>query len=351
MTVIIQKLAYSIVLLMSLMCVTFAIGQRPRQSARDVAEDFETQVDTANREHNNEQVGLDFYIIGFPKCGSTSMMSTFEENDETSILHMKDRNAEYRLPNANDKMMEQLFIELKGMNLKSDQVKRGIKWPSGIIDVSSIKLLTKYNPPNKKTKLIVGLRHPVWWFQSYYNFRRKGAKIDPPPPESLTGSARPWDGVHTENARFEKYIVQLGKFDITKDELMSLAQNTRTKQIINTPYEVFFYDVGQLTDTNSERFSSFKETLASFLGLNTPLDIGNKNHVGGVDFVGKINICESKFNKIRAVLTKNGAESANWIRKHFANGTNVNLGGDEYFFDLVNSWGNDPCETINQPSN
>jgi len=79
MTVIIQKLAYSIVLLMSLMCVAFAIGQRPRQSARDVAEDFETQVDTAHREHNNEQVGLDFYIIGFPKCGSTSMMSTFEK--------------------------------------------------------------------------------------------------------------------------------------------------------------------------------------------------------------------------------------------------------------------------------
>lgn len=197
------------------------------------------------------------------------------------------------------------------MNLKSDQAKRGIKWPSGIIDVSSIKLRTKHNPPNKKTKLIVGLRYPVWWFQSCYNFRRIGAEeTDLPPPESLTGSVALWDGVHTENARFEQYIVQLGNFDITKHDLMSLAQNTRTKQIISTPYEVFFYDVDQLTDTNSERFLAFKETLASFLGLNTSLDIGNKNHVGGHDFVCKINICESEFSGIRTVLTMNGAETA-----------------------------------------
>lgn len=67
MTVIIQKFAYAFVLLISLMFLTFAIVPRFQQSARKLTLDFETQVEIANREHPNKEVGLDFYIIGFPK--------------------------------------------------------------------------------------------------------------------------------------------------------------------------------------------------------------------------------------------------------------------------------------------
>jgi len=349
MTAIILKvLAFALLvasIIVASMTVTFPIVQDER-SLGDATADFEAQVATAHDEHPDKQVGLDFFIIGFPKCGTSTLMSTFDINDETSILHMKDGTPEYSLHNANDQMMEQLFAELKGMDV-SDQVKRGIKWPSGIHDVSAIKLLLKHNPPNKKTNLIVGLRHPVRWFESFYNFRRiQAEETDSLPAESLTGSAAPWRAVHTDNARFEEYIVQLGNFDLTKNDLVSLAQNIRTKQIIRTPYEVFFYDVEQLTDTDSERFSSFKNDMTSFLGLDSTLHFNNENHVGGLDFNGKIDICADQFSNIREVLTSNGAISANWIKTNLANGVNIKWGGGGHFFDLVDDWGSDPCELL-----
>jgi hypothetical protein len=64
-------------------------------------------------------------------------------------------------------------------------------------------------------KIIVGVRHPVSWFQSYYNYRvieihDKNVVIQPPTAESLIGS-KSWMGVSTDGARFELGLMQLGK--------------------------------------------------------------------------------------------------------------------------------------------
>jgi hypothetical protein len=48
--------------------------------------------------------------------------------------------------------------------------KRGYKAPADITQKHVLKQLGDYFP---KTGLIVGIRHPVWWFQ-IYNFRTQG---------------------------------------------------------------------------------------------------------------------------------------------------------------------------------
>jgi hypothetical protein len=59
--------------------------------------------------------------------------------------------------------------------------KRGYKAPRDITNAKALLAFAKYFPT---TKLIIGLRHPVLWFQSFYNFRIRGG-YSMPPAETL----------------------------------------------------------------------------------------------------------------------------------------------------------------------
>merc|ERR1712076_12701 len=54
---------------------------------------------------------------------------------------------------------------------KCPKMKRGIKCPSLLYNDHFHQIYSDFYP---KTDLIVGVRHPVSWFQSYYNYRLKG---------------------------------------------------------------------------------------------------------------------------------------------------------------------------------
>jgi hypothetical protein len=57
------------------------------------------------------------------------------------------------------------------------QYRRGYKAPRDITSVNALRAFGRYFP---HTKLIIGVRHPVLWFQSFYNFRVRGGTAMPP---------------------------------------------------------------------------------------------------------------------------------------------------------------------------
>ena len=52
--------------------------------------------------------------------------------------------------------------------LPAGNYKRGYKSPNDVGNLRAVRIIREYFP---KTKLLVGMRHPVLWFESFYNFR------------------------------------------------------------------------------------------------------------------------------------------------------------------------------------
>jgi hypothetical protein len=55
----------------------------------------------------------------------------------------------------------------------SEKIHRGYKAPSDIRRPATLEAINRYWP---KTKLVVGLRHPLKWFASFYNFNVSSRK-------------------------------------------------------------------------------------------------------------------------------------------------------------------------------
>jgi hypothetical protein len=213
-------------------------------------------------------------------------------------------------------------------------VKRGIKCPFGLSTPTAIKRLKDWSPD---AKLIFGLRHPVFYFQSFYNYRvlmvhQKKLKGPIPSPESLIGS-NDWVRVSTDTARFEKTLKMLGK--ASSDDSPP------------TPFRVFLYTLEQMEDENEDRVRKWREALGSFLELKhqiQPLHAENVNRFQGENgFDETINICDTKYDNLRSVLVENGRESQRWIVEEFLQSPDVTVANAGHFNDLLQQWGLDPC--------
>jgi hypothetical protein len=273
---------------------------------------------------------LDFFVAGFPKCGTTTLLKTFEAHNETVVPPKEE--CSFSFVNQDDVA----YMHLKdALNTTNPNVKRGIKCPFGLTTTAAIERLEDWFP---STKLIYGLRHPVYFFQSFYNFRvntvRKGKMNGPiPPAESLIGSIE-WAKVSTDTARFEQVLKKLGK----------------TKDYKSTPFKVFLYTLEQMEDENEGRRAIFRETLGSFLELKheiQPLQAANTNHhVGQKAFEETIDICDVKYNHLRSVLVQNGKKTQQWIREELLQSPDVTVANGWHFDEILEQWGLDPCVKV-----
>jgi hypothetical protein len=277
----------------------------------------------------NHAVKLDFFVAGFPKCGTTTLLKTFEAHNETVVPPKEE--CSLNLADQNDVAHAHL---LNALNTTNPNVKRGIKCPFGLTTTAAVERLEDWFP---STKLIYGLRHPVFFFQSFYNFRvntvRKGKMEGPiPPAESLIGSVE-WAKVSTDGARFEQVLKKLGK-----------SESSGSKP---TPFKVFLYTLEQMEDENDDRRAAFRETLGSFLELRhpiQPLQTANKNHhVGKMAFDATIDICDSRYDQLRSVLVENGKETQRWIKQEFLQSPDVTVANGGHFNEILKQWGLDPC--------
>ena len=278
-------------------------------------------------------IKMEFMISGFPKCGTTTLLRTFEQHPETVVPPMEECSLDqiFNDDNAYSRLTGNLA---SATNSTSKDIKRGIKCPFGLTTPMAIERLEDWFP---NTRLIFGMRHPVMQFQSYYNYRvlnfHKGEIEGPvPPPESLIGP-NDWVRVSTEMPRFEKVLEKLGKTEKSEEPM--------------TPFKVFLYTLEQMEDDDTERDASFRKTLGDFLQLKTPIEPLPQANInffqGKKGFEETIDICDSKHDHLRSVLVENGKKTRDWILNEFLKSPDVTVANVEHFTETVSQWGLDPC--------
>lgn len=293
---------------------------------------LESLIDQSNSEIINDvQFILDFAIIAHPKTATSNLQTWLRMHPEIQIHEFENHALAKGRP---AELVSDLYHLQPGRRYK-----RGYKAPRDLIIDESLHALTKYWP---KTKLIIGLRHPVLWFESFYNFRIHNG-IDMPLPETLIGKLqRGMVGVATDESKFHLHLDNLGKTNHTADELKLLSRGDDKKYILprmNNP--VFLYEVNQLRDTNETRSATFSMDLKSYLELEN--EFQPLTTTEGPRYSKAITICEPHHIILRNELMKNSREASIWIRTYFLNSPDVTVSSPEYFDQLLLSWMVDPC--------
>lgn len=307
-----------------------------------------------NASQHETHEGIDVVIAGFPKCGTSTLLFSFEDNDEMEMPHQ-----EYCVLSRKDKSRAMAIARMRMMmhstysqqSINQRGLIKGIKCPTSIRNAKSLQLLEQLNP---ETKVIVGLRHPVLFFQSYYNFwvlainsNRKYMfkNITAPDPNTLIGDEKiGWRGIYTDLARYEDSLMQLGKVDLTREELQHMA--SQRLHLFPVDLKIFLYDVEQLSDSNEFRSRKFRSDMQFFLGLKKTIEpFARRNAISNKkSYPETINICEKKFSELRGVLVKHGKKAQKWILEKLLKNKDVFVGGDrDHFSAVLFKWGTDPC--------
>ncbi|KAL9190970.1 hypothetical protein ACHAXT_000676 [Thalassiosira profunda] len=311
--------------------------------------------------------GLDFAIIGLPKTGTTFLLNelglhpevTMPPEEICDICH--DNGAEWTA--------EWLRNASSAPAASGLPQKYGLKCPKMVRDTRAIDNLISMG---SDTRLVVGVRNPVLWFQSFYNYRvydyynldgvtgegRIKSPFELSKGKGDTGEKH-WGGLSTKHARFEVYLRQLAKVPITKRELLEMTNGTRhmPDRISPNPYKVFVYATEQLADKNATRALQLRKDLQDFLGLTEPIaerQVGrnsakenskqySKEYDEHLKEYGEMDICNRKYGRIKRMLMAQATNTSRWIAERFIESPDVVVSGKEHFKEILDGWGDDPC--------
>jgi len=308
---------------------------------------------------------VDFAIIGNPKCGTTFLMhwlarshDTYVHNGEVCSLS-RDRPSElatmyYDKVSHNGRMA---FTE------HGHRIKGGLKCPKEISTEKGLDHWSNYFP---ETKFIVTTRHPVSWFQSFYNYHAYGQYPKPVPhPKELIGAC--YDGseylctdhcgterpgntkICTNRANFHHSLSRLGKTPMDTPEEMRLLNHGMS--IVPQKGKVFLMEISQLFPDH-ESSLNLREDISDFLDLKYDLHqlhprhgTGTQNHEYTDNERKKafVDICDDEYAPVREILVEQGKDAAEWIRNYFLKSEDVVVSSRQEFLKLLDKWGEDPC--------
>ncbi|CAB9503073.1 expressed unknown protein [Seminavis robusta] len=304
---------------------------------------------------------LNVAIIGFPKTGTSTLMKYLHKSPQVHVFDKERCEMGY---NQHARLMESLYKDIPpGPTL------RGIKCPRNL---ESHVALQNYQTFFPKTDFLVGLRHPVLWFESFYNFRVHNYAPMMPAQYHTGLCTRGHHGVCTFRGNFHLFLANLGKTNITSNPAeRALIPRQYQSRIQPIPLQgrIFLWDVSQLqTDPellqNNNNHSSlslqqhsnlqFRQDLQQFLRLDHPLPEMIKikpgihhpnNHTAKQVAAKKIDICQPQYQSLRDILMTQGKLAATWIREYFLEAPGVYVSQKEYFSQVIlKQWEQDPCE-------
>lgn len=283
---------------------------------------------------------LDFIVAGFPHCGSSSMMKLLDSHNETVFLD-DGETEEYKLRVFYEKyIVDQLFQDLKPY--RKSPKKTGIRWDDILtVGANSIDMINQPVPADEAAKIVIGVRHPILWFESYYNdlvYSSFNETHRAPNPYILAeGPEKMWDNLYTSHARYDLDLMKLGKVTVESSDFLKLDV------VLSTPSKVFIYEKYQLEDTEKGRSDKFLKELEEFLELTNPLEALPLPEVKNETFAGKINICHPDWNDLRTKLRSHAQTSQKFIVKRFLTSNDVAIGNRNHFMKLLDSYRLDPC--------
>ncbi len=313
-----------------------------------------------NRLTNNETPTLDFAIIGFAKTGTTFLHDILANHSQVIMYDDEFWGDEEMLRIwLNETVMG--YSSLDETNRGEEQQsqpqpakRRGIKCPRIVKETARLDQMLV-----NTSRVIVGVRHPVRWFESLYNYRiwqkhdKKRFKMIPT-VQYLHNNRTDWLGLSTGAARFDLYLKQLHKVSLSTDELQHMTRIQKVNGVMNStahherhPMKVFLYTMEQIKDNNTQRLLHFQHALQQFLDLDTPLqDLASEEKVNVNNFNRSqmINICDEQYKDIRNTLVWQGKHASEWIRNKFMKSKDVVVSDVGFMNAGMERWGVDPCE-------
>jgi hypothetical protein len=302
---------------------------------------------------------LDYAIVGFPKCGTTTMMIWLGIHREISCLKFENMALQRNHPAR--------LLKFIIRDLPVGRFLRGYKSPNDIEDQRAVNKLGLHYP---QTKLIVGLRHPVKWFQSFYNHRIQNGMDMPPVEDMKMMCAGGYHGVCIGRSAYHANLVRLGKTPLgygdkdastqqRRNEEWNVFSQKEQKTLKNdlpvqqpTPNPIFLYDTDQLKE-GDENYSTFVDDLKHYLGVTYDFPPMIQNSPGNRDITEeeqrkrnsrKIDICDSRYKQQRQLLVDSGRRSSKWILEYFLKSPDVHVGNRQHFVSTMESYSIDPCD-------
>lgn len=256
--------------------------------------------------------------------------------------------------------------------------------------------LTHFGSKLPKTRLLVGIRHPVLWFQSFFNMQsfvtktepslfekyleRKYIKTCPPHEKSkpLPKRSSSCDSNGCQNndlycvprSRFHLSLARMGKTARGKEEQELLVSeiiqakkrihdNSTTLfpiQMENISNHIFLYESGQPKE------EYFWQQLAEFVRINRtdlPEDqgyrMGNGLNTDNVKVLEKqkktlFDICEPQYDRLRQDLMPIAYTLQKWLRQYFIPASKVRddvvIPNVDKFEEIVTAFQKDPCNRL-----
>ena len=296
----------------------------------------------------NVQFLLDFAIVGFGKAGTTTLMEWLARHPSVAVFSREVYDLVQKQP---AKLVRSLYEDLPAGNYT-----RGYKNP---LEVTQKHVLDYYRTYWPHTKLLIGLRHPIHWFESLYNFRVQNlspGQPEIPNPNDLVGRCYRFN-ICTEKGNFAYYLMQLGK---TSDRSISpLTQQIigryarlwfNVSQVPAMPNPVFLYHMEEMKEAPDKLAGSVVE----FLGLDAPIVPSLPHAKPGLDIIDenirkqkerqKIDICNPAYRPVRAELVRIGTLGARWIEEEFlSSSSTIHVSDPDGFRTLLRRWSVDPC--------
>jgi hypothetical protein len=301
---------------------------------------------------------LGFAIVGFPKCGTSTLHSLV---DTHPLLATNPGETSANAVGRALDLEKTLRLLLKN---NPNATKVGYKHSHDMYH--SRITVTNFRTLYPATPLVVTVRHPILWFESYWNFRFNfvGAKRIRPIRLDyvLSRLGNLTHGVDTRRlnlgmAYFHHFLAQLGKtpqtIDPREQELLRFdmspgewEENFPTQYQV--PNRILLTTTEQMRD---QKNNTFLLDLQRFLGLSVPFP-GKLPHVRpsswlteeqiATSAVYKEDICKPIYDDFRKILQQIGAIASEWIIEYFLKGPGVYTSGD--IRPYLEDWKNDPCE-------
>lgn len=312
---------------------------------------------------NNTIIGnpewlVDFGILGFGKCGTSTMMVWLKEHPEIQAFGRE----------LGDLMQQQpgRFVRRFYEKLAAGPYIRGYKAPQDISQTHIIDYYRRYWP---RAKLIIGIRHPVHWFESLYNFRIQNMpkhQTLPHPNKLIGGCVKGRYLTCTDKGNFGFQLLKLGlqnypqPREANEIEKEILGRYPRAKMNITSfkpiTNPVFLFDLEQLGDGNKTRTELFRQDMTKFIGLREALPplphrVPGQAHAAEEQArrnALKINICDEEFAPVRRDLMELSRSTSRWVLEVFLTHPNVVVSSRDFFIELMRRWGKDPCQTTQQ---
>jgi len=180
-------------------------------------------------------------------------------------------------------------------------------------------------------RMVVGLRHPVLFFQDLYNHRVSNVHPRCNRKRQKQGSSLVQI---TERNQLEPISIKSVQFE------KALIETTSS-------IKVFLYTSEQLDGGPSE---PFRAKLGKFLGLSQSIEGMDQRdvHRGAAELNQKyiMDICERRFTGLRKRLLEQAKGTASFILEKFIAERNVEVGDLHQFRAIVTKWAKDPCPSV-----